>query len=103
MRINNGAIIQAHTIELKKKLGEEDKQLLEFGIAELRQRFESDIKEILIPFEIDIEIPDVKCIVPIKGDKKTLLELSARNAKFYMLDKQKSVAVTFQRRENLEF
>ncbi|NQY11795.1 MAG: excinuclease ABC subunit UvrC [Flavobacteriales bacterium] len=89
MRINNGAIIQAHTLELKKKLGEDDKQLLEFGIADLRLRFDSDVKEMLIPFEIDVEIPDVKCIVPIKGDKKTLLDLSTRNAKFYMLDKQK--------------
>ncbi|NQY66917.1 MAG: excinuclease ABC subunit C [Flavobacteriales bacterium] len=89
MRINNGAIIQAHTIELKKKLGEEDKQLLEFGITDLRNRFESDVNEILIPFDLDTEIPEVKTIVPIKGDKKTLLDLSARNAKFFMLDKQK--------------
>lgn len=89
LKVVNGAIIQGHTIELKKKLEESPEELLEFAIGELRQRFVSDAKEVIVPFKPGIEIPGVTFTVPQRGDKKNLLELSEKNAKYYKLDKQK--------------
>jgi excinuclease ABC subunit C len=93
MKIMNGAIIQSHTIELKKKLDESPAELLSFALIELRQKFHSEAKEIFIPFEIELEIPDVEIIVPKIGDKKKLIELSERNVKYYMLEKHKQMVV----------
>lgn len=91
MKIINGSIIQAHTIELKKKLEEPPAELLAFALIELRQRFSSESKEIIIPFEIDLEIPGVDIQVPKIGDKKKLIELSERNVKYYMLEKHRQI------------
>ena len=82
LKVVNGAIIQAHNIEIKKRLDETKKELLELGIAEIRQKFQSDSKEIIVPLKIDIEFKNVKFVVPQLGEKKKLLELSERNAKF---------------------
>ena len=88
-KIINGSIIQSHTIELKKKLEERPEELLTLAIAELRLRFDSDSKEIIVPFEIETEFPNVAFIVPQRGDKKHLLELSERNAEYYRREKIK--------------
>jgi len=89
LRVVNGAIVQAHTIELKKKLDELPEELLSIAITDLRQRFGDSSKEMLLPFRPDQEFPDVKVTIPRRGDKKQLLELSERNAKYYKLEKQK--------------
>ncbi len=91
LKVVDGAIVQAHTVEMKKKLDETNEELLSLAIADFRQRFDSNSEEALIPFDIDLEIPDVTFTVPKIGDKKHLLELSERNAKYYMLEKRKQV------------
>ena len=92
LKVINGAIIQGHTIELKKKLDESDDALLQIGIAELRQRFESNSKEVLVPFKPELEDENIRFTVPQRGDKKKLLELSERNAKYYRLERFKQKA-----------
>ncbi len=89
LKVINGAIVQTHTIELKKRLEESDVELLEIAIAELYSRYSSRAKEIILPFKIDLSFPETKITIPQKGDKKQLLDLSARNARFYQLDRQK--------------
>ncbi len=89
MKVISGCIIQAHTVELKKKLDETPEELLTLAIAELRERFESDAGEIILPFSPEIGLPDVSYTIPMRGDKKALLDLSERNARFFMLDKHK--------------
>lgn len=89
MKINNGVIVQGYTYELKKRMEESDKELLEFAIIDLRERFQSSSDEIYVPFEMEMEIPGVEWYVPQRGDKKKLLELSQRNSTHYMLDAQK--------------
>ncbi len=91
IKVVSGCIIQAHTIELKKKLDETPDELLTIAMTELRQRFESDATEVILPFAPDIEIPGITITVPIRGDKKALVELSERNARYYMLEKHKQV------------
>lgn len=86
-KIINGAIIQAHTIEMKKKLDEAPEELLELAIIELRDRFHSDSKEIIVPIELNLEMPGVTFIVPKIGDKKHLLDLSEKNVRYYMKEK----------------
>ncbi|MBL7889827.1 MAG: excinuclease ABC subunit UvrC [Bacteroidia bacterium] len=88
-KVVNGSIIQAHTIELKKKLDESPEELLTLAIAELRERFNSDAKEIIIPFEIELEFPGITLTIPQRGDKKHLLELSERNVDYYRREKIK--------------
>ncbi|MDB4534084.1 excinuclease ABC subunit UvrC [Vicingaceae bacterium] len=92
LKVINGAIIQGHTIELKKKLNETDDALLQIGIAELRLRFESNSKEVLVPFKPDLDDENIRFSVPQIGDKKKLLELSERNAKYYRLERHKQKA-----------
>lgn len=89
LKIMNGAIIQSHTLELKKKLDETPEELLTLAIIEIRERFESNAKEILIPFEIELLLPEIAFIIPQRGDKKQLLELSQRNVEYYRRDKLK--------------
>lgn len=89
LKVLNGAIIQIHTIELKKQLDETPEDLLLFAITDIRQRFQSESPEIIISFEINVEIPGVKFIVPKIGDKKKLLELSQRNVQYYQQEKQR--------------
>lgn len=94
LRVNNGAIIQAHTSEIKKKLDETHEEILEKTIVEIFDRFGQHSKEILLPFELDIEIPNIKISVPQIGDKKRLIELSERNAKYYRLEQLKQIKIT---------
>mgnify|MGYP002624248555 CR=1 FL=1 len=89
IHVSNGSINQSFTIEYKKKLNETDEELLQLGIIELRERFKSDSKEIIVPEEVDIELEGVKFTVPKQGDKKTLLELSIMNGKQYKFDRLK--------------
>ena len=89
VHVSNGSVNQSFTIEYKKKLNESDEELLQLGIVELRQRFKSDAKEIIVPQEIDLELDGVKFTVPKLGDKKTLLDLSIMNGKQYKFDRLK--------------
>jgi excinuclease ABC subunit C len=89
IHVSNGSINQSFTIEYKKKLNETDEELLQLGIIELRQRFKSDAKEIIVPEEVDVELENVAFTIPQRGDKKTLLDLSIMNGKQYKLDRLK--------------
>jgi excinuclease ABC subunit C len=89
LKVVNGSIIQGHTIEMKKKLDESDEELLTLSIAELRERFHSDAKEIIVPFRISTEFPGIEFLVPQRGDKKHLLDLSERNVDYYRREKHK--------------
>ena len=89
VHVSNGSVNQSFTIEYKKKLNESDEELLQLGIVELRQRFKSDAKEIIVPQEIDLELDGVKFTIPKLGDKKTLLDLSIMNGKQYKFDRLK--------------
>jgi excinuclease ABC subunit C len=89
MRLVDGAIVQSHSVEIKAGVEEDKRNVLIHAILDLRHRLYSDSKEIIIPFEIDEEIPNVKISIPQRGDKKSLIELSERNAKFFMLDTKK--------------
>ncbi len=91
LRVINGAIVQAHTVELKKKLDESPAELLSLAVTDLRQRFGDSSRELILPFAIELKNPDIKLIVPRRGDKKQLLELSERNAKYYKLEKRKKL------------
>lgn len=92
-RVNNGSIVQSITQEIKKKLDEPDDEILEEAIIELLSRFGSTSKEILLPFELELEIPDIKITIPKIGDKKKLVELSERNAKFYRIEQLKQIKI----------
>ena len=87
-----GAIIRSQTVEIKKKLEESDKELLSIAIVNLRQRFDSQSKEIYLPFKIDLG-ENIKVTVPLLGDKKKLVELSQRNAKFFRLERFKQIKI----------
>jgi len=93
LQVGHGSIIRSHTLEIKKKLDETDKELLELAIVEIRQRFDLQTKELFLPFEIDI-LNELKKTIPKKGDKKRLLELSLRNARYYRLEKLKQLQLT---------
>ncbi|MDK2841172.1 MAG: excinuclease subunit [Anaerophaga sp.] len=92
LKVVNGAIIQAHTIEYKKKMDEDITSLLALAIADIRERLHSNAPEIIVPFKPDVEFRDVKFLIPKIGDKKKLLELSERNVKYYRLEKLKQQA-----------
>ncbi|QNL50036.1 excinuclease ABC subunit C [Olivibacter sp. SDN3] len=83
LKVMNGTVIQTQTIELKKRLDESDQELLGLAVQELRTRFKSSSKEIIVPFTLDIESPDFKQTVPQLGDKKKLLDLSHKNVSFF--------------------
>ena len=89
IHVSNGSINQSFTIEYKKKLNETDEELLQLGIVEIRDRFKSDSKEIIVQKEVDVELEGVKFTVPERGDKKTLLDLSIMNCKEYKFDRLK--------------
>ncbi|WP_452219007.1 excinuclease ABC subunit UvrC [Lacinutrix undariae] len=93
LQLSYGSIIRSHTLEIKKKLDESDQTLLELAITELRQRFNSNSKEIFVPFKVDIG-EDLKVLVPQLGDKKRILDLSIRNAKYYRMERFKQVKIT---------
>ena len=92
-KIRNGNIIQSFTTEIKKMLEETDEEIMEEALIEIRQKFDSDSKEVLLPFHLTVEIPNVKLIVPKVGDKKRIVELSEKNAKEYRIEKLKQVQI----------
>ena len=92
-KIANGSIIQSHTTEIKKKLDETDKRILEVAVVEIRQRFNSISREVYVPFEIDLG-DEIKVTVPKLGDKKRIIELSERNAKYYRQEQFKQIKIS---------
>jgi len=88
MKMANGAIIQAHTVEVKKKLEESEEDILSSVIFEIRNRFNSTSKEIFTSIPMELEIPEIKLHNPIRGDKKQLIDMSLRNVKYFMRDRQ---------------
>ena len=91
-KIANGSIIQSHTTEVKKKLDETNKRILELAAVEIRQRFNSTSKEVYVPFKIDLGT-SIKVTVPKVGDKKRIIELSERNAKYYRQEQFKQIKI----------
>ena len=89
LHVANGAINQSFTFEYKKRLNESEEELLQLGIIEMRRRFQSNSKEIVVPFDPQLELEGVKYTIPKMGDKKTLLELSEMNGKQYKFDRLK--------------
>lgn len=92
LQLSHGAIIRSHTLEIKKKLDESDEALLEIGIVEIRQRFNSQSKEIYVPFEVEAG-EDITVTVPKLGDKKRIVELSERNAKYFRMERFKQTKI----------
>ena len=93
LQLSHGSIIRSHTMEIKKKLEEKNEDLLQLAIVEIRQRFKSESKELYLPFNVVLE-PHLKVTVPLLGDKKKILELSERNAKFFRQERFKQVMIT---------
>ena len=91
-KIMNGAIIQSHTSEIKKKLDETDREILELSVVELRQRYHSQSKEIYVPFKVTVG-DSVKVYIPKIGDKKHIMDLSLRNAKYFRQERFKQVKI----------
>ncbi|MEA3479413.1 MAG: excinuclease ABC subunit UvrC [Bacteroidota bacterium] len=89
LKVVKGAVIQAHTVEIRKKLDEDDLELLAFAVTDIRTRIESNSKEIIVPMNLKAYYPDLKISVPKRGDKLKLLELSLRNALSYKHEKFK--------------
>ncbi len=92
LQISHGSVIRSHTMEMKKKLDETDEELLELAIVELRERFQLLSKEVIVPFEIDLG-ENIKVTVPQLGDKKQILDLSIRNAKYYRIEQMKQLQI----------
>jgi excinuclease ABC subunit C len=86
LKVVNGAVVQSHSVEVRTRLDETSEEILAHAIIDLRSRFYSVSKEVIVPFDPKIEIPGVKFTIPQRGDKRTLLELSERNAGFFKLD-----------------
>ena len=91
LRIQNGAIIASHSVEIRKRIEETDEDILAYAIVDIREELKSNVKTIILPFQIDFAIENVKFEYPQKGDKGKILELANRNAKFYMLEKHKQM------------
>lgn len=92
LQLSHGSIVRSHTMEIKKKLAETDEDLLQLAIVEIRQRFDSKSKELYLPFEVALE-PHLKISLPQLGDKKKILDLSERNAKFYRQERFKQIKI----------
>ena len=92
LQISHGSIIRSHTLEIKKKLEETDEELLSLAIIELRERFHLLSKEVIVPFPVELG-PTIKVTVPQLGDKKQILDLSIRNAKFYRIEQLKQLQI----------
>lgn len=92
IQVSHGAIIRSHTMEIRKKLDEPDEELLEIAVVELRERFGLKSKEVLVPYALDLG-ENVKVTVPKLGDKKLILDLSERNARFYRMDQLKQIKI----------
>lgn len=89
IHVANGAVNQSFTFEYKKRLDERDEELLQLAVVEMRNRFQSNAREVILPQEIDLPLEGVTVTVPQRGDKKTLLELSLMNGKQYRFDRLK--------------
>ena len=94
LRILKGTITKGHTSEVRRKLGEEPKEILEAAIVQMRDKFGSDSPQVYTPFAIDLPLEGVSCHVPQRGDKLRLIEMSERNARFFMRDRQKQLEQT---------
>ncbi|HFB62027.1 MAG TPA: excinuclease ABC subunit UvrC, partial [Bacteroidetes bacterium] len=94
LKVMNGSIVQAHTVEIKKKLNETPQEILTFAIADFRQRFGSQATEIIVPFRPELTWEGIKTTIPRRGDKKQLLELSERNTKYFRMERQKQQELT---------
>jgi excinuclease ABC subunit C len=92
LQISHGSIIRSHTLEIKKKLEETDQELLELAIIELRERFKLLSRELIVPFEVEVG-ENLKITVPQLGDKKQILDLSIRNAKFFRIEQLKQLQI----------
>lgn len=92
LQLSHGSIIRSHTLEIKKKLDESDVDLLQLAIVEIRQRFDSRSTELYLPFEVTVE-PHLKVTVPKLGDKKKIVDLSERNAKFFRQERFKQIKI----------
>jgi len=93
LKIIDGAVLQSHTVELKKKLDETPEELLEMTIPEIRELFKSTSKEAYLSHKIDLEIPNLKLTVPQRGDKKHLVDLSLKNARYFRMEKLKNIQI----------
>jgi excinuclease ABC subunit C len=94
MRVIDGALVHGITIELKQRLEESDVEMLQLAIVELRQRYHQLAPEAIVPFDPQIEVPGVSFTIPQRGDKKKLLELCERNARYFMMDRLKQEKLT---------
>jgi len=92
LQLSHGSIVRSHTLEIKKKLDETDGDLLQLAIIEIRQRFDSQSKELYLPFSVTVE-PHLKVTVPKLGDKKRIVDLSERNAKFFRQERFKQIKI----------
>ena len=99
LKITNGAVVLSHTVEIKKKLEEKDEDILEFVITDLRKRFNSVSKEIFCSIYVDDVWENIKLSVPKIGDKKKLIDLSLRNAKYMQLEKKKRAILDKENKE----
>ncbi len=92
LQVSYGSIVASHTMELRKRLNESDEELLQIAIIEIKQRFSSNSSEVCLPFKINLG-DSIKVTVPKTGDKKSLVDLSIRNAKFFRIDKLKQIKI----------
>lgn len=92
LKVVNGSIIQAHTLELVRRIEETKEDMLSLAIVDIRERFSSVSPEILVPFPLEDNIPSASVVVPRIGDKRKLVELSERNAKYYLLERKKQIS-----------
>ena len=92
LQLSHGSIVRSHTLEIKKKLAEKDEELLQLAIIEIRDRFKSESKELYLPFKVMVE-PHLKVTVPQLGDKKKIVALSERNAKFFRQERFKQISI----------
>ena len=92
LQVSYGSIVASHTMEIKKRLNESDAELLQIAIIEIKQRFFSNSSEICVPFKINLG-ESIKITIPKSGDKKSLIDLSLRNAKFFRIDKLKQIKI----------
>jgi excinuclease ABC subunit C len=92
LQISHGAIVRSHTMEIKKKLEESDEELLELAVVELRERFQLNSREVILPFPLSLG-ENLKITVPQLGDKRQILDLSIRNAKYYRMDQLKQIKI----------
>jgi len=102
LKISNGSIIQTHTVEYKKKLNESDQYILLLAIADIRDKFKSGSAEIIVPFDPGMELEGIKVHVPIKGDKKKLLDLSRKNAFYFYQDRMEQESKQLPKTEKVK-